>query len=93
MGDFKLSRKRYIIVTSDMQKVLCHGINQRYTFGEIDAEQDILNVKTFRTYDNALRTGIWFIFKTTEDDFKESGKYRIIPIVETIEQIKNGEDI
>lgn len=92
MEKLNLSRRRYVIVTSDYKQIFCNGITTRFTFGEIDADRDVLNIKTFKYYEDALKIGLACILNVTEADFEEGGKYKILPVMETITQIVKEED-
>ena len=82
----QIKRKRYIIVTGDEKKIFC-GLARNYELKEIENLGDT-PIKTYMSEKKAKSGFLSSWWNSEKEDF-ENGKYKVVPIYESIEKILN----
>lgn len=82
-----IKRKRFIVMTSDRKQILM-GKSSRICFENVDSIRSN-SIKTFSSIKKAKDTILksWLKTYIKEADFEDGGKYIIVPIMETLQEI------
>jgi len=79
-------RKRYVVV-DDRNRIFC-GLARHYNFKPIDDVGDTA-IKTYLSEKKAKSSFLSSWWDSKEEDF-ETGKYRVVEVIESIEELKEG---